>query len=124
MEDNKINVKKLERKIKIRNFTNKVKEKVHDTYVWLDDNKEYLIVIIPAVMTVVEGGLRLSRSISRNIANKQEQKMKDMYIYDRSLGKYVELKKPLSNSDMKTILDRRENGEKLSNILIDLNLIK
>lgn len=124
MEDNKINVKKLERKIKIRNFANKVKEKVHDTYVWLDDNKEYLIVIIPAVMTVVEGGLRLSKSISRNIANKQEQKMKDMYIYDRSLGKYVELKKPLSNSDMKTILDRRENGEKLSNILIDLNLIK
>lgn len=124
MENITIDVKKLERQSKIRRFKNKVKEKVQKTVIWIEDNKEFLAIVIPASATILAGGFKLIRSISRNFAIKQETRAKEMMIYDRSLGKYLELKRPLNNSDMKIILERKENGEKLSAILVDLNLLK
>ena len=119
-----INSKSFERKAKRERFKRKVKEKIQETIYWINDNKEFLIIVIPAASAVLTGGFKVIKSISRNIALAQEKKIKDMRIYDRSMGKYVELKRPLNNSDMKTILERRENGEKLSNILMDLKLVK
>ena len=54
----------------------------------------------------------------------QEKKIKDLKIYDRSMGKYLDLKRPLNQNDMKIVLERRDNGERLSNILMDMNLLK
>lgn len=119
-----INVKSWERKNKIRKFKEKVKEKFYRTIYWINDNKEFLIVIIPAALTVFKGTTKVFRSVSRHIELSKEKKMKENFIYDRSLGRYVELRRPLKNSDMKTILERKDNGEKLSNILMDMNLIK
>ena len=123
MEDT-INVKYFKRKCKIERFKRKVKEKVHNTIVWIDNNKEYLVIIVPAVASVVGGIVKIGKSISKNIALEQEKKMKDTRIYDRSLGKYIELKRPLNNKDMQIILERKDSGEKLSSILMDLDLIK
>ena len=119
-----IDVKAFERKCKRENFKRKVKENIHKTVIWINDNKEFLVIAIPAAATVVSGTYKIVRKVSNNIAIAQQQRIKDMRIYDRSLGKYVELKRPLTNSDMKVILERRENGERLSNILMDLCLIK
>ena len=119
-----IDVKAFERKCKRKNFKRKVKENIHKTVIWINDNKEFLVIAIPAAATVVSGTYKIVRKVSNNIAIAQQQRIKDMRIYDRSLGKYVELKRPLRNSDMKVILERRENGERLSNILMDLCLIK
>ena len=119
-----VNVKSFERKCKREQFKRKVKEKIQYTIYWINDNKELLIVVVPAVCVVLKGGFKMIKSVSRNIALAQEKHIKDMRVYDRSLGKYIELKRPLKNSDMQIILERRENGEKLSNILMDLNLIK
>lgn len=119
-----INIESFKRKCKVTNFKRKVKEKVHNTVVWMEDNKEMLIIVVPAAASVVGGLFKLAKSVSHNVSVKQEQRYKDTHIYDRSLGRYVELKRPLSNKDMQVILDRKDNGEKLSSILMDLNLIK
>lgn len=124
MEKQEINVKSFQRKCKIENFKRKVKEKVNETVVWVNDNKEVLVIVVPAAASVIGGLIRLAKSVSHNVSVKQEQKYKDTHIYDRSLGRYVELRRPLSNKDMQVILDRKDNGEKLSSILMDLNLIK
>ena len=119
-----INTKSFERKCKREQFKRKVKAKIQEVIYWIDENKEFLIIVIPAASAILTGGFKVIKSLSRNVALAQEKRIKDMRIYDRSMGKYVELKRPLKNSDMKTILERRENGEKLSSILMDLNLIK
>ena len=126
MEENKItiNAKVVERTIKKERFKRKVKESFQKTVYWINDNKEFLMIAIPAVVAVTKCGSKVIGSIARNIALNKEQKMKDLYIYDRSLGRYIELRRPLRNQDMKIILDRRENGERLSNILMDMNLMK
>lgn len=119
-----IDPKDFERRCKRENFKRKVKESIHKTFVWIVDNKEFLVIAIPAIATVVKGTSKIVTKISNNIAIEQEKKIKASRIYDRSLGKYVELKRPLKNSDMKTILERRDDGEKLSNILMDMDLVK
>lgn len=119
-----IDVKDFERRCKRENFKRKVKNSIHKTFVWIVDNKEFLVIAIPAVATVVKGTSKIVTKISNNIAIAQEKKIKSMRVYDRSLGKYIELKRPLKNSDMKVILERRDEGERLSNILMDMNLVK
>lgn len=119
-----VDVNSLEKELKKQQFKRKVKEKIQNTVYWINENKEFLIIVVPAASAILGGGFKCIRSISRNIALSQEKRIKDMRIYDRSMGKYIELKRPLKNADMKTILERRENGEKLSNILMDLKLIK
>lgn len=119
-----VDVNSLEKELKKQQFKRKVKEKIQNTVYWINENKEFLIIVVPAASAILGGGFKVIRSISRNIALSQEKRIKDMRIYDRSMGKYIELKRPLKNADMKTILERRENGEKLSNILMDLKLIK
>lgn len=69
-------------------------------------------------------GTSLVKSLLKIVELSQEKKIKDLKIYDRSMGKYLDLKRPLTQKDMKIVLERRENGEKLSNILMGMNLLK
>lgn len=123
-EVEKIDPKDYEKRIKKEQFKRRIKEKIDNGFRWVNDNKELLIVIIPAAVAITKGGFKVAKSISRNIALSQEKKMKDRFIYDRSLGRYVELRRPLKNRDMQIILERKDRGEKLSTILLDLDLIK
>lgn len=100
------------------------KRKINNTLYWIKENKEVLILVIPAAVTVTKWSLRVVNSVSRNVALLQEKRIKDLKIYDRSMGKYLDLKRPLNQNDMKIVLERRDNGERLSNILMDMNLLK
>lgn len=119
-----VEVKTKSKKQKFEELKRRAKNKFNYCLNWISYNKEALIIIIPATITVFKGTTKVIRTVSRNIALKQEKRIKDTRIYDRSMGKYIELKRALKNSDMKTILERRDNGEKLSNILMDMDLIK
>lgn len=112
-----IDIKKLERERKINECKTEIKRKVSNACQWINNNKETLSVVVPVVCLVMKNGTTL-------IKLKQERDLKEKTIYDRSLGKYLKLKRPLKNADMKAILARRDNGEKLSNILMDMNLLK
>lgn len=101
-------------------FGNKIKSVAE----WTNNNKEVILVVVPAAVATVSGGAKIVKSISRNSALRQEQRMKERFVYDRSLGAYLELKKPLKDVQWKAILDRKEKGERLSTILKDMNLLK
>lgn len=119
-----IDSKKLERAYKRRHFKEECKRKFKNTWEWCKQNPYYGTLIVTGVCGAVKGVTSFGKSISRNIALHQETKMRDNRIFDRSLGKYLELKRPLKQSDMSKILERKDQGEKLSNILMNMNLLK
>ena len=87
-------------------------------------NMDVLIIAVPATVAVVGGVTKVaSKAISAYTLNR-EINFKERTIYDHSLGRYVELKRPLSAAQSLTIEERRANGEKLHMILADMNLLK
>ena len=53
-----------------------------------------------------------------------EEQLKTKMIYDPSRGFYYELKKKLSNAQRIEIARRRNQGEDLARILLDMNVLK
>ena len=87
-------------------------------------NQDVLLLTIPAVVATTTGVSKVtSKLISAHTVNK-EIKYKERTIYDHSLGRYVELKKPLTAAQALTIEERRAAGEKLHVILDSMNLLK
>ena len=118
------NFEEIKKEAKKRERKEWFNSKLKNTAKWLSDNKETIAVVAPVVIAGVSGSTKIVKGISKHVALNKEQQLKERFVYDRSLGKYLELKKPLSNSQLKTILDRKENGEKLGNILQNMNLLK
>lgn len=124
MDDNIITFEQIQKERKRRER----RQKFEDTLGWLSgllsDNKELAIIGIPAVVAITKGITNMiSKSITANTVNK-EIRFKERTIYDRSLGRYVELKRPLTPTEALTIEERRASGEKLHEILNDMKLLK
>lgn len=54
----------------------------------------------------------------------KEEAVKNLYCYDRSLGHYWCLRRELSNKEWLEIDQRKKNGERLSDILAELKVLK
>jgi hypothetical protein len=80
-----------------------------------------LIAVGPVVPIIV---LRVTNGISRRVNMNKEKDLKELYVYDRSLGHYWKLKRRLSNKDWASIDKRYREGERLADILNDLDVIK
>lgn len=88
------------------------------------DNSDVLIIVVPAVAATVGGVCKVtSKAIASHTLNK-EIAFKERTIYDHSLGRYVELKRPLTAAQSLTIEERKAGGEKLHMILNDMGLLK
>ena len=119
-----IDIDDFKKEEKRRERKERFNKKVNITANWIRNNKETLAIVIPVVGVSIKGTAKIIKGISKNVALSQEKQLKEKFIYDRSLGKYLELKKPLTNAQMKSILERKDNGEKLSSILRTENLLK
>lgn len=119
-----ININEFKKEQKRRERKEWFNKKLNETAQWVGNNKEALAVIIPVVGVGIKGTAKIIKGVSRNAALKQERYLKENFIYDRSLGRHLELKKPLSHEQMKSILERKENGERLASILQNMNLLK
>lgn len=106
---------------KFEQFKRKVALGARKTVRWIDDNKVFVCVV--AIPTAIALGSKIELSVRRHHLN-QEQTRKMLSVYDPSLRKYWTLKRKPSNNELKMIENRRSNGEKLSQILEDLNLLK
>lgn len=80
-------------------------------------------ILIPLVGLAVQAK-RNSRLRKKQNFDMKVEKEKEYKIYDRSLGAYLDLNKKLSKSDLKTIDQRKQSGERLINILDDLGILK
>ena len=84
---------------------------------WTIDHKELLI-------TVILLGAGATKGITKIVSNHHQNYVKNTMIYDRVLGGYVTLKRPLTHAQQRIVIDRHANGEPITKILLDLGLLK
>lgn len=118
-----ISFEKVSYKAKEVKDTIKAKAKLgaQKTLNWIKYNPQLTIAIVSVVGSV--GGF-VVKNATKEHHLKQEQKLKENYVYDRRLGHYWELNRKLSSAEWVEIDKRRSNGERMSDILVDLNVLK
>lgn len=106
---------------KMQRFERKAKEKYNKAKEWCVDHIDEIVALAPMVV----GGIAGTAKIVGKICNTVEEKnLKDKYIYDRSMGRYIELRRKLNQKDLVEISKRRNNGERLTDILISMKLVR
>ena len=98
-----------------------VREKVQAAKDFVTDNKEVLVIALPAFWSLQAMAIK---SVGKAINLRKEEHLKNEYCYDRSLGHYWELRRKLTNREWLEIDERKKNGEKLSDILKSLRVLK
>lgn len=83
------------------------------------ENKE-LVAAIPVVVALLGKGIG---AVNKKIDLKKQQDLKDLYVYDRGLGAYLKYKRKPKAEELLQIQKRKQNGEKLANILDDMRLL-
>lgn len=116
MEDFKKESKRRERKEKMDKFITNVLSKA-------EEHKEEIAFLTPVVIAGIGGITKVTKQIIRNRNLSKEEELKTLYCYDRSLGHYWKLKRPLSNNDWVQINDRRKRGESLADILSSMKVL-
>lgn len=111
--------------IDCRTFKQKVKDKAHEVKVKIAEgitqHKEEIIFFAPLVIGLVGSGIKLAAKI---ITNGQKKEIKELYCYDNRLGHYWKLKRELTNNEWLEIDRRKKRGDRLSDILDDLHVLK
>ena len=106
-------------------FTFKAMHKTRQAIAGMKENKEITTgILIPTGIVVIKTISGIAKSVDRKIDLKKEQDLKDLYIYDRSLGYYHELNRKLKPSEALEIDQRRSNGESMAQILASMKLLK
>ena len=118
-----VTMKDFEKESKRREFKENVKRKFSNAVNFVSDHKEEIMILSPIIMAGIAGVTKVSKGMIRNHNLNKEQDLKELYCYDRSLGHYWKLRKPLSNNDWMTINDRKKNGETLADILSSMNVL-
>ena len=121
MKDDKImTLKDFKRAAKWKEFKEGFKSKAKAVDQWLYKHKEIVITLVPVF---VGATIKIVKMVSTNKNTKEQKDLHDLYCYDKSLGHYWRLSKPLTNSQWLEIDRRKKNGERLSDILNDLRVL-
>lgn len=104
-----------------REFKEKFKGKVDKCKKVIIDNKDTIVSLTPVV---IGGVVAVTKVIGKHHNLRKEKEVKDLYCYDRKLGHYWALKRELSNNEWLEIDRRKAKGEKLSDILDELKVLK
>lgn len=98
-----------------------VKESARDAGRWFKDNKETILVFGPLIIGLTTATVK---AVGKHINLHKEENVKNLYCYDRSLGHYWALRRELSNKEWLEIDARKKKGERLSDILAELKVLK
>lgn len=118
-----VSMKDFERESKRREFKENAKQKISNAVNLVREHKEEIMILSPIIIAGITGVTKVSKGMIRNHNLNKEQDLKELYCYDRSLGHYWKLRKPLSNNDWIAINDRKKNGETLADILSSMNVL-
>lgn len=116
-----VEIKDFERESKKREFKEKIDTKIQNGKEWLIRNKETIIVLAPVVIGC---GTTVFKVVDKRINLRKQENLKDLYCYDRSLGHYWRLRRELSNKEWLEIDQRKKDGERLSDILSEMKVLK
>lgn len=106
---------------KAKALKEKARTKLHDANEWIKWHKEEIVTYGPIA---IAGITTTAKVVGRRINLHKEETLKNLYCYDRSLGHYWRLKRPLSNREWVAIESRRKRGERLADILNSMNVLK
>ena len=109
------------REAKKRAFKEKIKTKIQNGKEWCIRNKEAVITLAPVA---IGGVTTIAKVVSKRSNLRKQETLKDLYCYDRSLGHYWRLRRELSNKEWLEIDQRKKNGERLSDILSEMKVLK
>lgn len=101
-----------------------LERKTKATLDWCSNNKELTIAFLTAAGIAVREGVKMANSVSRRIDAKQEERHKELEIYDHSIGKWQELRRPMKLNETIEFDRRKQNGESTVQILNDMGLLR
>lgn len=119
-----IDVKEFKReycKKRFAEFRHMVAEKCHDTADFIRENKEILVIAVPAAFGAVKSITKYTTTKSRL---RKEQDLKNLYAYDYSTGHYWHLKRPLTNSEWRSVETMKKSGMSLGDIFASMRVLK
>lgn len=116
----RIEVVDFKKEIKKRQRKEWFQSKVDNAGRWINNNKEMILILGPAALGAVTAGAKV---VSKHVQQHKEKDLKDLYCYDRSLGHYWKLCRELTNSEWVEIDKRKNNGERLADILDELKVL-
>lgn len=120
-KNEKIEIVDFEKEAKRRERKEKFQNKVDSAMNWIHNNKEIVMLVGPTLISGVAFG---AKTITKQVRLNKEKNLKDLYCYDRSLGHYWKLRRELTNSEWVEIDQRKQNGERLADILDELKALK
>ena len=121
MRDNVFTMDDFEKEMKKREFKEKIYAKIQKGKEWVIRNKETVLILTPIV---IKGLTTVTKVVGKRSNLQKEEELKDLYCYDRSLGHYWRLRRELSNKEWLEIDRRKKAGERLSDILDEMKVLK
>lgn len=100
-----------------------VYEKVNKAKWFVEDHKAQIAAVAAATPVVVGTIMQIARMVSQRDRLKKAKDLKELYCYDRSLGHYWKLRRELTNDEWLAIDVRKRSGERLADILKELNVL-
>lgn len=100
-----------------------VYEKVTKAKWFVEDHKAQIAAVAAATPVIVGTIMQIARMVSRQDRLKKAKDLKELYCYDRSLGHYWKLRRELTNDEWLAIDARKRSGERLADILKELNVL-
>lgn len=100
-----------------------VYEKVNKAKWFVEDHKAQIAAVATATPVVVGTIMQIARMVSQQDRLKKAKDLKELYCYDRSLGHYWKLRRELTNDEWLAIDARKRSGERLADILKELNVL-
>ena len=106
--------------MKWQEFKWKAKQKFDAAKEWCKQNKELVVAAVPAL---IGGAFEIIKIASKADAREEEKELKELYIYDRSMGHYWKLRRRLTNSEYREIERRKAEGESMGEILESMRVL-
>ena len=100
-----------------------VYEKVNKAKWFVEDHKAQIAAVAAATPVVVGTIMQIARMVSQQDRLKKAKDLKELYCYDRSLGHYWKLRRELTTDEWLAIDARKRSGERLADILKELNVL-
>lgn len=99
----------------------KLKEAWDKFVAWVEAHFWFFFALLGMTFSFI---LSLVKSGSKNDKVEEERKLKENFVYDRSNGHYVELRRKPTGDEWRELDRRRRNGESVSEIADDMRILK
>ena len=116
-----VQMEDFKRESRKRTIKEKIQTKLQNGKEWVMRNKETVITLTPVI---IGGVTTITKVVGKRLNLRKQEDLKDLYCYDRSLGHYWRLRRELTNKEWLEIDKRKKNGERLSDILSEMKVLK